>query len=153
MYTFFCGNHYKVLLLPSMISYSIFSLYYSLCHSILSPTDNKWCVVYLQIWYKVWSLVTHSCPTFCDPHKLYPIRLLCPWNSPARVLEWVAIPFSRGSSWSRDRTQVSCTAGRFFTVWATTEALHHLMGGSKNQENPNETPRTGRDPWSGLKIG
>ena len=36
----------------------------------------------------------------------------------ARTLEWVAIPFSRGSSWSRDWTWVSCTAGRFFIIWA-----------------------------------
>ena len=35
----------------------------------------------------------------------------------ARILEWVAISFSRGSSWPRDRTQVSCIAGRFFTDW------------------------------------
>ena len=34
----------------------------------------------------------------------------------ARILEWVAIPFSRGSSRPRDRTQVSCTPGRFFTI-------------------------------------
>ena len=34
----------------------------------------------------------------------------------ARILEWVAIPFSRGSSQPRDRTQVSCIAGRFFTI-------------------------------------
>ena len=34
----------------------------------------------------------------------------------ARVLEWVAAPFSRGSSQPRDRAQVSCIAGRFFTV-------------------------------------
>ena len=39
----------------------------------------------------------------------------------ARTLEWVAVLFSRGSSRPRDWTQVSCTAGRFFTVWATTE--------------------------------
>ena len=39
-----------------------------------------------------------------------------------RVLEWVAIPFSRGSSWPRDRTWVSYTAGRFFTLWASREA-------------------------------
>ena len=39
-----------------------------------------------------------------------------------RILEWVAIPFSRGSSWLRDQTQVSCIAGRFFTTWATREA-------------------------------
>ena len=38
-----------------------------------------------------------------------------------RILEWVAIPFSRGSSQPRDRTWVSCTAGRFFTIWATRE--------------------------------
>ena len=37
----------------------------------------------------------------------------------ARILEWVAIPFSGGSSWSRDQTRVSCIAGRFFTVWAS----------------------------------
>ena len=41
-----------------------------------------------------------------------------------RVLWWVAIPFSRGSSWPRDQTWVSCIAGRFFTVWATREALY-----------------------------
>ena len=40
----------------------------------------------------------------------------------ARTLEWVAIPFSRGSSWPRDRTQVSHIAGGFFTIWATREA-------------------------------
>ena len=40
----------------------------------------------------------------------------------ARILEWAVIPFSRGSSWSRDRTWVSHPAGRFFTVWATREA-------------------------------
>ena len=42
--------------------------------------------------------------------------------SQARVLEWVAIPFSRGSSRPRDQTQLSCIAGRFFTNWAMREA-------------------------------
>ena len=37
----------------------------------------------------------------------------------ARILEWVAIPFSRGSSWPRDWTQVSCIASRLFTILAT----------------------------------
>ena len=46
----------------------------------------------------------------------------------ARILEWVAILFSRGSSWSRDGTQVSCTVGKFFTVWATRKPIN-LMGG------------------------
>ena len=41
----------------------------------------------------------------------------------ARILEWVAIPFSRGSSWPRDQTQVCCNAGKFFTNWATREQI------------------------------
>ena len=40
----------------------------------------------------------------------------------AKILGWVAMPSSRASSQPRDRTQVSCIAGRFFTVWATREA-------------------------------
>ena len=44
----------------------------------------------------------------------------------ARIQEWVTISFSRGSSWPRDWTWVSCTAGRLFTVWATREALKIL---------------------------
>ena len=39
-----------------------------------------------------------------------------------RILEWVAIPFSRGSSLPRNQTEVSCIAGRFFTSWATRKA-------------------------------
>ena len=61
-------------------------------------------------------LVTQFCPTLCDSMD---------WSLPgssvhgifqARVLEQVAIPFSRGSSQPRDQTQVSCTAGGFFTI-------------------------------------
>ena len=40
----------------------------------------------------------------------------------ASMLEWLAIPFSRGSSWLRDQTQVSNIAGEFLTVWVTKEA-------------------------------
>ena len=39
----------------------------------------------------------------------------------ARILEGIAIPFSKGSSWFRARTQVSYMVGRFFTIWATRE--------------------------------
>ena len=54
-----------------------------------------------------------------QPFPLKPIRLLCPWASQARILEWVDISFSRGSSRLRDRTCISCVskiAGRFFTT-------------------------------------
>ena len=57
--------------------------------------------------------------------RLRPIKLLCPWNWTARVLEWVAISFSRESSWPGDWTQVSCSASRCFTHWSTREA--HLI--------------------------
>ena len=46
----------------------------------------------------------------------------------ARVLEWVVISFSMGSSWPRDQTQVSCIAGRRFTLWATREAKVKIIG-------------------------
>ena len=45
-----------------------------------------------------------------------------------RLLEWVTIPFSRGSSWPRDQAQVSHIAGRFFTIWATGEAPLFITG-------------------------
>ena len=54
--------------------------------------------------------VTKLYPTFCDPMDYTVHGVL-----QARILEWVAIPFSRGSSQTRDRTQVSGIAGRFFT--------------------------------------
>ena len=40
----------------------------------------------------------------------------------ARIQEWITIPFSKGSSWPRDQTLVSCISGRFFTIWATKDA-------------------------------
>ena len=46
----------------------------------------------------------------------------------ARTLEWVAFPFSRGSSQPRDQAQVSCIAGRFLTSWATKEAQEYWSG-------------------------
>ena len=45
----------------------------------------------------------------------------------AGILKWVAIPFSRGSSRPRDRTQVSCIACRFFTIWLTITILREIL--------------------------
>jgi len=50
------------------------------------------------------------------------------WILQARILEWVAMPSSRGSSQPRDRTQVSHTADGFFTIWAATEAQEYWSG-------------------------
>ena len=77
----------------------------------------------------------HLCPTLCDP-----IDCILPGSSvhgilQARILEWVAMPSSKGSSQPRDWTRVSyvsCIAGGFFTTSATQEALSsqggHLSG-------------------------
>ena len=60
--------------------------------------------------------VTQSCPTLCNPMNYTVHGIL-----QARILEWVAIPFSRQSSQPRDQTQVSHIACRFFTSWVTRE--------------------------------
>ena len=64
-----------------------------------------------------------SCPTQCDPMDHSPPDSSVHGILQARILEWAAIPFSRGSSWPRDRTQAFHIASRFFTSWATWEAL------------------------------
>ena len=61
-------------------------------------------------------LVTLSCPTLCDPMDYSLPGFSVHRILQARILEWVAIPFSRRSSQLRDQTWVFCTAGRFFTV-------------------------------------
>ena len=58
----------------------------------------------------------------CDPMDHSPPGSSADGILQARTLEWVAMPSSRGSSRFRDQTQVSCIAGRFFTIWATREA-------------------------------
>ena len=67
-------------------------------------------------------LVAQLGPTLCNP-----MDCSLPGSSvqgvlQARIVEWVAIPFSRGSSRPRDQALVSPIAGRFSTIWATTEA-------------------------------
>ena len=92
---------------------------------------------------------TQSCLTLCSPMDCRMPSLPFPhhlskfagWGHPAishnrgqiredlqaRILEWVATPFSRGSFQPRDRTWVSCIAVRFFTIWATREALCYIF--------------------------
>ena len=76
---------------------------------------------------KVKVLVAQLCPTLCDP-----MDSSLPGSSvhgilQARILEWVAIPFSRESSWPRDWTRVSRASGRFFTVWVAREVQWHML--------------------------
>ena len=88
-------------------------------------------------------LVTQSCPTLCDPMDCNPLGSSLHGNLQARTLEWVAIPFSRGSSWPKeDQIQsnlVSRIAGRLSTDWATREDLvglgrQKILIGDRNRE-------------------
>ena len=65
------------------------------------------------------SSVAQSCLTLCDPMDCSLPGVSLHGILQARVLEWVAISFSRGSSQPRDRTWVSRIAGKRFTIWAT----------------------------------
>ena len=67
-------------------------------------------VEWLDHMVKVKVKVAQSCPTLCDP-----MDYTVPGILQARILEWVAFPFSRGSLPPRDRTQVSRVVGGFFT--------------------------------------
>ena len=67
---------------------------------------------------------SQSCLTLCYPMGVYTVHGILQ----ARILEWVAFTFSRGSSQPRDRTQVFCIAGDFFTSWAMREAQEYWSG-------------------------
>ena len=73
-------------------------------------------------------LVAQLCPTLCDPMDCSRPGSLVHGILQAKILEWVAIPFSR-SSQPRDRTQGSHTAVGFFTIWATREAQAPPLNG------------------------
>ena len=73
-------------------------------------------------WSTVLCLVAQLCQTLCDPMDRSPPYSSVHGTLQAGILEWVAIPSSRGSSQPRDQSQVSCIADRFFTSWATRKA-------------------------------
>ena len=85
----------------------------------------KWCTRCAQHMLSVNS-VARSCLTLCDPLDCSPPDSSVHGIIPARVLEWVAIPSSRESSWSRDQTDissVSCIDRWILHHWGTWEAL------------------------------
>ena len=93
---------------------------------ILLQTSSHTVWMLTSFWVSEWVKVTQSCPTLCNPMDC---RL--PGSSvhgifQARVLEWVAFPFSRRSSQPRDRTWVSCIVGSF-TTWTTGLAGNYLL--------------------------
>ena len=93
-----------------------FELYHMMCNEeSLKVRDWQYLVCFKELWQqgKVKMKVAQSCQSLCDPmdHTVHGILQ-------ARILEWVAYPFSRGSSQLRNWTGVSYIAGGFFTNWA-----------------------------------
>ena len=73
------------------------------------------------------SEVAQLCPTLCNPMDSSQPGSSVHGIFQARILEWVAISFSRGSSQPRDQTWVSCIVGTRFTFWATRKSLDIYM--------------------------
>ena len=78
---------------------------------------SKWIMNINMKWLVTEVKVAQWCPTLCDSTN-YAVHEIFH----ARILKWVAFPFTRGSSQPRDRTQVSHTEGGFFTSWATRKS-------------------------------
>ena len=97
-------------------------------------------------------LVIQSCLTLCSPmHCSLPGSSVCGILQ-ARVLEWVAIPFSRVSIKPRDWTRVSCIAGRFFTTWATRESESEVAQLCPTLCDPMAMGFSRQEYWSGLPF-
>ena len=99
--------------------------------------------------------MAQSCLTLCDPMDCSLSGSSVHGILQARILEWAAIPFSRGSSQSRDRTQVSRIAGGCFTIWATREDqyillqyIHILSSKSEKAMAPYSSTLAWKIPWT-----
>ena len=132
---------------------------WKLQYSIVSIIWEKCTYMYTREW-KVKVKVAQLCPTLFDSMDYTVHRIL-----QARILEWVAFPFSRRSSQPRDQTQVSRIAGGFVTTWAireaytrqyrTTKKVFLIPGGSDSKESacsaedPGSIPGSRRSPGEG----
>ena len=88
-------------------------------HPVQVSRSQKWFCQGLLAPVLVKMLVAQLCPTLCNPRDCSLRGSSVHGILQARILEWVAISFSRGSSQPRDQTWNSHTVGRFFTIWTT----------------------------------
>jgi len=93
-------------------------------------------------------LVAQSCPTLCDPADCSLSGFSVHGILQARILEGIAIPFSRGTSPPGNRTLIFCIPGRFLTVWATGKSLCQIH---TSQEKPHNCPHF--HPWTLAQVG
>ena len=93
--------------------------------------SNLWWSTILQVLLPSKTLVAQSCLTLCYPMDCSPPGFSVHGILQAKILERVAILFSRGFSSPRDQTLVSCIAGIFFTIWTTREAQDTILKAHK----------------------
>ena len=98
-----------------MLTNLIKEIYVCVCIYIYSALKYILYITYITLC-AVLCLVTHSCPTLCNPMDYSPSGSSVHGILQARILEWVAMPSSMESSQGRDRIQVSGIAERFSTV-------------------------------------
>ena len=128
-------------------------------------TSEWW---FSKVWPRISSISTIesvSCSVESDslwPHGVQPARLPIPWNSPGKYTGVGSHSLLQGSSWPKDWNRVSCISGRFFTVWATREALIGIcykwkfLGPAPDQLNQKFWPSGFNKPfrciWCSLKF-
>ena len=119
--TLLCANvifrmHWMVLLHGCQLPVSLLNLIFESCLCLLffSSYMKSETVSHVRVFATPWSV--------CSPpgSSVHGILL-------ERILEWFAIPFSKKFSWPKEQTWISCTADRFFTVWATRETCALLI--------------------------
>ena len=141
----------------------MFSIIQSFLSSLTSITsyslraDRSWDIFSLYMWYSFkrfsnlcWHVSQRHVILWNNLHEINHVQTLCNpvdcsppgssihGNFQARILEWVAIPSSRGSSQPRDQTQVFCIAKGFFTIWAINYTLILKKQKQKNKRKQNK---------------
>ena len=119
---------------------------------------------YICVCESVKVLFAQSCLTLCSPIEYSLLGSYVHGILQTRILDWVAIPCSRGSSRLRDQTRVSCITGRFFIIWGSREAIYvcvayiydnplqySCLGNPKNRGAWQATVHTVAKSWTWLK--
>ena len=115
-----------------------------ICMALSINLQNNLC----QCTLKMKVLVSWSCVTLCDPMDCSLLGSSVHGILQARILGWVAIPFTRGSSRHRDQIRVSCITGSFFTNWATKEAQSSYESESRSVVSNSLWPHGLYSPWN-----
>ena len=90
--------------------------------------------------------------TLCNPMDCSPPGSSVHGILQARILEWIAVPFSRGSSQPRDQTQVSHIVGGFFKVWVTLNIGEYWRGSPIPSPGDHPTRESNRGLLHGRRI-